>query len=154
MDMDINMGTNMEIDMNNKSNRTIRRDDHETYTELASVVQEMDDSVDAVVVEGMHDKEALKEMGITKEIAMYSSSGFSHVEFVDCLRRRHTCVAILTDYDRAGKRYNKKLVALLEREGVKVEKRYREEIGKILGLRGMKSIESINSLRNRVFRWI
>jgi len=34
---------------------------------------------------------------------------------------------------------------------VKVEKRYREEIGKILGLRGMKSIESINSLRNKVF---
>ena len=33
--------------MNNKSDRTIRRDDHETYTELASVVQEMDDSVDA-----------------------------------------------------------------------------------------------------------
>ncbi len=128
----------------------MRKEDYETYLELESVVQEMDDSVDAVVVEGTRDKAALVEMGITKEIAMYSS-GFSYVGLVDHLRSRHKRVAILTDYDRAGKRFNKKLTARLECEGVKVEKWYREEIGKILGIRGMKSIESINSFRNKVF---
>lgn len=128
----------------------MRKEDYETYLELKSVVQEIDDSVDAVVVEGAHDKAALVEMGITKEIAMYSS-GFSYVDLVDYLRSRYKRVAILTDYDRAGKRFNKKLTAGLECEGVKVEKRYREKIGKILGIRGMKSIESINSFRNKVF---
>jgi len=134
----------------NKTNRAMRKADYETYLELESVVQEMDDFVDAVVVEGAHDKEALVEMGITKEIAMYSS-GFSYVDFVDYLRSRHKRVAILTDYDRAGKRFNKKLTAGLERAGVKVEKRYREEIGRILGFRGIKCIESMNSFRNKVF---
>ncbi len=89
-------------------------------------------------------------MGITKEIAMYSS-GFSYVELVDYLRSRLKCVAILTDFDRAGKSFNKKLSAGLEREGVKVEWRYREKIGRILGFRGMKCIESINSFRKRIF---
>jgi len=135
--------------MNNKSNRALQKRDCETYTELESVIQEMDDFVDAIVVEGVRDKAALEGLGVTKEIVTYASK--PDTWFVDCLRRRHTCVAILTDYDRAGKRYNKKLVALLEREGVKVEKRYREEIGKILGLRGMKSIESVNSLKKRIF---
>ena len=46
----------------NKSNRGTRGDDCETYLELANVVQEMCDLVDAVVVEGIHDKEALKGM--------------------------------------------------------------------------------------------
>jgi len=128
----------------------MRKEDYETYQELENVVREMDDFVDAVVVEGARDKEALKEMGITKEIAMYSS-GFSYVELVDYLRSRHKCVAILTDFDRAGKSFNKKLSAGLEREGVKVEWRYREKIGRILGFRGMKCIESINSFRKRIF---
>jgi len=134
----------------NKSNRAMRKEDYETYQELESVVQEMDDFVDAVVVEGARDKEVLKEMGITKEIAMYCS-GFSYAGFVDYLGSRYKRVAILTDYDRAGKRFNKKLSAGLEREGVKVERMYREKIGRILGLRGMKCIESINSFRNKVF---
>ncbi|RLG34335.1 hypothetical protein DRN97_02725 [Methanosarcinales archaeon] len=134
----------------NKSNRGTRGDDCETYLELANVVQEMCDLVDAVVVEGIHDKEALKGMGIKKEIVMYSS-GSSFVGFVDYLRRRHKRVVILTDYDRAGKRINKKLSAGLERAGIKVEWRYRKEIGRILGTRGLKCIESINSFRNKVF---
>jgi len=137
------------MDMN-KTNKAMRKEDYEAYLELESVVQEMDDFVDAVVVEGAHDKEALKGIGITKEIVTYSS-GFSYADFVDYLRSRHRKVAILTDYDRAGKRFNKKLSARLECEGVKVEKQYREEIGRILGFRGMKSIESINSFRNKVF---
>jgi len=134
----------------NKSNRGVREDDCEIYLELVSVVQEMCDLVDAVVVEGVHDKEALKGMGITKDIVTFSS-GFSFVDFIDYLRRRHKRIVILTDFDRAGKRFNKKLSAGLERAGIKVEWRYRKEIGRILGIRGLKCIESINSFRNKVF---
>ena len=134
----------------NRSDRALRKDDYETYMELESVVQEMNDFVDVIIVEGTHDKEALVEMGITKEIAMYSS-GLSYANFVDHLRSRYKRVAILTDYDRAGKRFNKKLTSRLEREGIKIEKRYRDEIGKILGFRGMKCIESMNSFRKRIF---
>ncbi len=123
--------------------------DYETYTELESIIEEMDDFVDAIVVEGIRDKRALEGMGITKEIVTCATR--SHTEFVDYLSLRHKSVAILTDYDRQGKSINKKLTSRLERVGVKVENRYRERIGRVLGLRGMKCIESLNSLMKRIF---
>jgi hypothetical protein len=39
----------------------------------------------------------------------------------------------------------------LEKEGVKVEKIYREKIRKILKTKGMRCIESVNSVRRRIF---
>lgn len=136
-----------------RSHRAMRMDNYETYMELVSVIQEMDDFVDAVVVEGIHDKEALQEMGVTKEIAM-CSSGYSYADFVDYLMSRYKCIAILSDYDRAGKRINKKLTVRLEREGVKIEKRYRDRVGRILGLRGFRDIESMTSLKKRFCAFI
>jgi 5S rRNA maturation endonuclease (ribonuclease M5) len=92
-------------------------------------------------------------MGVTKEIAM-CSSGYSYAEFVDYLMSRYKRITILTDYDRAGKSINKKLTVRLEREGIKIEKRYRDKIGKIMGLRGYRDIESMNSLKKRFFAFI
>jgi 5S rRNA maturation endonuclease (ribonuclease M5) len=132
----------------NKSSRPQYTLDYETYTELERVIEEMDDSVDAVIVEGVRDKAALEELGITKEIVMCSSR--PDTEFVDYLSSRYKRVTILTDYDRAGKSVNKRLIARLERAGVKVDNQYRERIGWILGLRGMKDIESVNSLKKRI----
>jgi len=128
--------------------RSKQRMDCETYEELERVIQEMEDFVDAIIVEGIRDKEALEELGITKEIVMCSSK--PDTEFVDYLSSRHKKVTILTDYDRAGKEFNKKLSARLERAGIKVENQYRGRIGKILGLRGMRDIESVNSLKKRI----
>jgi 5S rRNA maturation endonuclease (ribonuclease M5) len=132
----------------NKSSRTNQRMDHKTYAELESVIQEIDDLVDAVIVEGIHDKKALEALGITKEILACSSKPYC--DFIDYLSSRHKKVAILTDYDRTGKRINKKLSTWLERAGIKVERQYRDEVGRILGFRGMKSIESVNSLKKRI----
>ncbi len=132
----------------NKSDRTLQRMDCETYEELERVIQELEDFVDAIIVEGIHDKEALEELGITKEIVMCASK--PDTEFVDYLSSRHKKVTILTDYDRAGKEFNKKLSTRLEHAGIKVENQYRGRIGRILGLRGMKCIESVNSLKKRI----
>ena len=131
-----------------KLDRTLQRMDCETYEELERVIQELDDFVDAIIVEGIRDKEALEELGITKEIVMCSSK--PDTEFVDYLCGRHKKVTILTDYDRAGKEFNKKLSVRLERAGIKVENQYRGRIGRILGLRGMRCIESVNSLKKRI----
>ncbi len=132
-----------------KSDRALFKVDCETYTELEQVIQEMNEYVDAIVVEGSHDKEALEELGITKEIVMCSSK--PDTAFIDHLTSNHKKVTILTDYDRAGKRINKKLTTRLEHAGIKVEKRYRDEIGRILGFRGMRCIESVNALKKRIF---
>lgn len=104
--------------------RAERARDYEAYVELCDVIREMDDFVDAIVVEGVHDREALEALGVTKEIATYSA-GFSYAGFVDYLMNRYRRIAILTDYDRAGKRLNRRLTGSLERAGVKVENQYR-----------------------------
>ncbi|MFZ2070141.1 MAG: toprim domain-containing protein [Halobacteriota archaeon] len=134
----------------------VKLDDYETYMELTRVIHEMemDEFVDAVIVEGVHDKAALREMGVTKEIAMCSSGPYSYAGFVDYLTGRYRRITILTDYDRAGKRLNKKLTTRLEREGVKVEKRYRDKIGMILVLRGFHEIESMTPLKRRASAWL
>ncbi|MHC1577085.1 MAG: toprim domain-containing protein, partial [Candidatus Methanospirareceae archaeon] len=125
---------------------------YQIYQALESLVQEMDDFVDAVVVEGARDKAALRGLGTTKEILM-CCSGFSCARLVDYLGSKYKKkrVAILTDYDRAGNGFNKKLSARLEREGVRVERRFREAVGRILKARGMQCVESINSFRRLDF---
>jgi 2,5-diamino-6-(ribosylamino)-4(3H)-pyrimidinone 5'-phosphate reductase len=128
--------------------RALQKRDYETYTELEDVIHEMEDFVDAIVVEGVRDKAALKGLGVTKEIVTCSSK--PDTWFVDYLRSRHKRVTILTDYDKAGKKFNKKLTARLEHAGIKVENQYRSRIGRILGLRGMRDIESVNALKKRL----
>ena len=128
--------------------RTLQRMDCETYTELEDVILEINDFVDAIVVEGVRDKAALEGLGVTKEIVTCASK--PDTWFVDYLRSRHKRVTILTDYDEAGKKFNKKLTARLEHVGIKVENQYRGRIGRILGLRGMRDIESVNSLKKRL----
>ncbi len=130
-------------------NRAERAKDCEAYIELCEVIQEMDGSVDAIIVEGVHDRDALEELGVTVNIEIYSA-GFNYTSFVEYLMNRYRCVTILTDYDSAGKRLNRRLTARLEREGVKVERYYRDRIGKILGFRGIRNIEAIASLTRRV----
>ena len=133
---------------NNRSERAQQKRDFETYAELESVIEELNESVDAIIVEGARDKEGLRELGITKEILMCSTK--PDTAFIDELRSKYKRVAILTDYDREGKRFNKRLTLRLEHEGIKVETTFRGRIGRILGLRGMRAIESVNALKKRV----
>ncbi len=125
-----------------------RARDYEAYIELCEVVQEMASAVDAIIVEGVHDRDALEELGVTTNIEVYSV-GFNYASFVEHLMERYRRVTILTDYDRAGKSLNRRLTARLEREGVKVDRYYRDKIGRILGFRGIRTIEAITSLTRR-----
>ena len=133
---------------NNRSERAQQKRDFETYAELESVIEELNESLDAIIVEGARDKKGLRELGITKAILMCSTK--PDTAFIDDLRSRYKRVAILTDYDRAGKRFNKRLTVRLEHESIKVETKFRSKIGRILGLRGMRDIESVNALKKRL----
>ncbi len=132
----------------NRSERAQRKRDYETYEELESVIEELNESVDAIIVEGARDKKGLRALGITTTILMCSRT--PDTAFIDELRSNYKRVVILTDYDRAGKRFNKRLTTRLEHEGIKVENAFRSKIGRILGLRGMKDIESVNALTKRL----
>lgn len=128
----------------------MRYDDLTLYKELECILEEMNHEVDVIIVEGSRDERAIRKMGFEKDIIRYSDSKLRDVQFVDKVAKLYDCVTILTDYDRAGKRANKRLSVQLE-SLVRLEKRYRAEIGSILGLSGMKTIESIHSLGKRLF---
>ncbi|MCW3136477.1 MAG: toprim domain-containing protein [Canidatus Methanoxibalbensis ujae] len=126
------------------------RRDYEIYEELRDVLREMDEDeyVDAIIVEGKNDKRALEEMGVVKHIAMYPGARCSYDMFIEHMKK-YKCVVILTDYDRKGKYFHRKLSKRLEREGIRIENRYRDRIGEIFGEKGMRTIESMRSLMRR-----
>ncbi|MDF2954436.1 toprim domain-containing protein [Candidatus Alkanophaga liquidiphilum] len=121
------------------------------YKELEFIVEEMNREVDAVIVEGSHDRTALELLGFRKDMLLYSESKLSDGDFVELVSQKYERVVILTDYDRDGKSFNKKLSERLQRRGVCIERTYRDKIGKLLGQCGIKDIESISALKKRVF---
>ena len=81
-----------------------------------------------IIVEGEHDRDALKDLGIENVFVLHKtgSSVFTRVEeLMHDLDRRESCV-ILTDLDKKGKTYYKLLKKELVREGFKVNNRMRE----------------------------
>lgn len=111
-----------------------RRDLHE-------LLQRMDRDVEAIIVEGPNDRQALRDTGVTTSIHMCSRSnglvGFATSVDADS-------IAILTDYDDHGRGLNGKLRELLP--DAHVASRWRRELGLHLTQRGHYDIESINNV--------
>ena len=109
----------------------------ELLRDLREIIEEMNRDLDAVIVEGKHDREALRKLGFEKEILKASRLSSS-----DVLDKE---VSILTDFDKEGNKLRRKI---LERVSSKasVKKRFRRKLGKELGLYGRRDVESINNL--------
>lgn len=114
--------------------------------DVRALIVEMEAAVDAVIVEGGHDREALERAGFSKPIYTCSETdGF--VGFAKDVARQHDRIAILTDFDAEGKELNKELQEYIP--GRKNERRWRKELGKLLTEHGRRDIESINNLLSR-----
>jgi 5S rRNA maturation endonuclease (ribonuclease M5) len=119
------------------------------YRELELLVFDMNHNVDAVVVEGPHDKRTLKILGYEKPIVLCSK--ISNTQLADILAHKFSTVTILSDYDEEGITINKALTRLLERRGIKIDRYYRNRIGKLLGETGIRTIEGIYNLKLELF---
>ena len=76
-----------------------------------------------IIVEGKNDVAALSKLGINTEIIPLNSyivkNKLSWVEFVEYLAtKKSKKFLILTDFDEAGEKLSKKLIALLNHEGL------------------------------------
>lgn len=125
--------------------------EYQIYRDLEDIIEEMSEYVDAAVVEGAHDKKTLERLGFKKDILKYSDNRLSDIDFVEMVADKYRSIVILTDYDAAGSKYNKKLSAELERRGVRVEKIFRKKIKEKMDDCGMRTIESIYAMRRRLF---
>ncbi|SDM63425.1 5S rRNA maturation endonuclease (Ribonuclease M5), contains TOPRIM domain [Halogranum gelatinilyticum] len=110
-------------------------------TDLLALVAELDDAVDAAIVEGPNDRRGLRTAGFTKRVYTCSEAGglAALASRIDEDR-----VVILTDFDPAGRRLNARLRELLDDSQVDPE--WRRKVGAALTPHGRRDIESLNNL--------
>lgn len=107
--------------------------------ELHDLVSGLNETVDGVIVEGPNDVEALRRIGVDVPIHTCAQTD-GLVAFASSLRGKD--LAILTDYDQAGKELNGRLRDLLG-DG-QVDPTWRRAFGLVLTQEGHYEIESLN----------
>lgn len=127
-------------------NERLRR---EVYRKLEDRISEMNCTVDAVVVEGLHDKKTLRLLGYNRPILLCSK--ISNVDLTDLTAKKFSNVAILTDFDEQGRTLNKRLTSLFEQRGLKVARFYRESFQKLLKEAKVATIKGIYRIKLDLF---
>ncbi len=80
-----------------------------------------------IIVEGEKDRRALSKLGLKKVVAISRKPLFKFVEEVSSKNKE---VIILTDLDKEGKKLYHKLKAGLQRNGIRVDNKFREALFK------------------------
>lgn len=111
--------------------------------ELEALSEEM-----PVIVEGMRDIDALKSLGISRNVVSLSK-GMSIFTFCEWLAREWDAVLILTDWDRKGGRLARKLREALMANGAKPVETVRTQLA-FLAKKDIKDIESLPTYVRRL----
>lgn len=107
--------------------------------ELNNFIEKIKNSNTLVIVEGKKDKAALQKLGIENVIELSKKPIFQIVEEV--ANSNEECV-ILTDLDKKGKEIYGKLNSNLQKNGVKVNNKFREFLFKHTKLRQIEGIDT------------
>ncbi len=105
--------------------------------ELQNFIDKIRESSILVIVEGKKDKAALQNLGISNIIQLSKKPLFQIVE--DVSNSNDECI-ILTDLDREGKQLYSKLNSNLQKNGVKVNNKFREFLFRHTKLRQIEGI--------------
>lgn len=110
---------------------------------ILEVVDELEHRSDdtPIVVEGLKDVRALKDIGIRKNTVSLGK-GLSIFAFCERFAHRSKSVVILTDWDRKGGRLARMLKDAFEANGVKVDLDLRAKLV-LLTKKDIKDIESL-----------
>ena len=121
----------------------------EVYKRLEQLVCEMNYTVDAVVVEGVHDEKTLRVLSYKN--AVLTTSRHSYAGLVELVSKRFSNIVILTDLDEQGIHLNRRLSDLFEEKGIRVDRSYRAEFQKLLEKANVQAIEGIHRLKLDLF---
>lgn len=105
--------------------------------ELNNFIDKVKDSNIIVIVEGKKDRIALQKLGINNIVELSKKPIFQIVE--DVANSNEECV-ILTDLDKKGKEIYGKLNSNLQKNGVKINNKFREFLFKHTKLRQIEGI--------------
>ncbi len=107
--------------------------------QLQYLVEKIKNSGILVIVEGKKDKIALQKLGVNNIVELNKKPIFQIVE--DIANSNNECI-ILTDLDKEGKQLYSKLNSNLQKNGVKINNKFREFLFRHTKLR---QIEGINT---------
>ena len=127
-------------------------DYRKTLDDLTKLLEELqqENQTIPIIVEGIHDKNALKKLGITGTIIPLNK-GLPIANFCDQISTKYTKVILLTDWDRKGGHLLRILYQNLEgRININIE--YRKSIAKLSLSRTIEGLPSwLNTLKNKVY---
>lgn len=140
------------LSMPEKKQKPIRlKKDYDLIEDLHHYIEKIKDSGVFIIVEGVKDKDALRELGILNVFALNRMPLYKVVEIV--AKKAQECM-ILTDLDSEGKKLYAKLNHDLQRHGVRVDNSFREFLFRHTSLRQIegisKYIRRIGNLDNKL----
>ena len=105
--------------------------------ELQEQIEKIIEQRKLILVEGIKDKKALEQLGITKVITLRRRAIYKVVE--DIVSKTKDCI-ILTDLDREGKKLFATINSELSQRAVRVDKHFRNFLFKKTKLRQIEGI--------------
>jgi 5S rRNA maturation endonuclease (ribonuclease M5) len=125
---------------------TRRERQREALEELKAILAGEHEEVKLVLVEGHRDVEAIKNLGTSMIVELNSHTGKTEHDIANDLSYKTRDVLVLTDFDEKGRSKAKRLSQLLEADGVHVHHELRRKFGRLMGILGVKTIESLDDI--------
>jgi 5S rRNA maturation endonuclease (ribonuclease M5) len=110
-------------------------------------LRELSESI-PVIVEGRRDVQALKRLGITRNVRALHE-GSSIMTFCESIAREHARAVVLTDWDKRGGRLARNLKDGFEANGVSIVGKIRTQIV-ILSKKEVKDVEGLPTFIERL----
>jgi 5S rRNA maturation endonuclease (ribonuclease M5) len=118
----------------------------EALEKIQAILSDVNTTTDLIIVEGIRDVKAIRELGYLGRIDIITHSKVSFPDLATNISESANNVLVLTDFDESGMKQADRLTSLLEGIGVKVEKEKRRMLGKNIRATGTKTIESIDNI--------
>ncbi len=115
----------------------------EAFEQLKEVLT--DTEVEYILVEGARDVGALRFLGVTIPIDVFSHVGMTEHGIAEEVAAKAETVLVLTDFDEKGIALTKRISELLTAEGVRVQWELRRKIRRLVGILGVKTIEALDN---------
>lgn len=118
----------------------------EVLEEIRGLLNEAEDRVDVILVEGRHDERTLSRLGYRGKVIRISSFKKSLVELAEYISNKYEAALILTDFDRYGDALASRLTQILRENGVKVEEGLRAAFSRIMSRLHLATVEELYTM--------
>lgn len=129
---------------------TRRERQREALEDIKSILRGEDGEIGIILVEGPRDAEALRILGSSVKVEVSSRVGQTEPDVANGLAEKSRSVLVLTDFDEEGRKLAARLSQLLESEGVRVRRELRRKMGRLMGILGVKTVESLDDAAEEV----